>query len=71
MDNWIAVDMDFYDFKYSDLSKPGVLVKLDDDRVLLIGDINGLGGTCDDCPGVGYEEKVVAYCVVWERENAV
>jgi len=38
---------------------PGVVAKDSDGNLFLIGDVNCLGGTCDDCVGL-YRRDVVA-----------
>ena len=43
---------------YSEWLTPGALLRLEDGRALLVGDVNTLGGTCDDCRERGV---VVAY----------
>lgn len=44
-----------------ELARPGIMVRLEDGEELLIGDVNELGGGCDDCTVVPHYVKVVAY----------
>ena len=49
------------------LNKPGTLVEVLDNKELkqhLIGDINTLGGVCDDCMGFSKDAVVVRYKVL-------
>jgi len=43
---------------------PGTLIEMEDGHTLLIGHINELGGTCDDC-NFGGDRIVKRYKVVW------
>jgi len=50
-----------------ELNKPGTLIEILDDKALkqyLIGDINILGGVCDDCMGFSKEAIVVRYKIL-------
>lgn len=51
---WIEINMDWNDFRSHELCTPGVLIECtwpgQGGERLLIGDINSMGGTCDDCP---------------------
>ena len=50
-----------------ELNKPGTLIEVLDNNILkqyLIGDINSLGGVCDDCMGFGKDAVVVRYKVL-------
>lgn len=52
------------------LNKAGVLMELEENGTLsqmLIGEINELGGGCDDCRSIGDETIVKRYKVIWER----
>ncbi len=54
------------------LNIPGTLVEIQDGKVLkqfLIGDINTIGGVCDDCMGFGKDAVVVKYKVLHERTD--
>jgi len=46
------------------LAKPGVVIEVDGSEYL-IGDINTLGGVCDDCADVRSHEIVTRYKVVY------
>lgn len=49
------------------LNKPGTLIEILDNKVLkqlLIGDINNLGGVCDDCMGFSRDAVVVRYKIM-------
>lgn len=49
-----------------ELNKPGTLIEILDNKILkqlLIGDINSLGGVCDDCMGFSKDAVVVRYKV--------
>jgi hypothetical protein len=53
------------------LNKAGVLMELEENGKLsqmLIGEINELGGSCDDCCGIQGDTVVKRYKVIWERE---
>ncbi len=53
--SWIEVNKTWRDFSYPDrhpLCDVGVLVETDDGRQILFGDLNVLGGECDDCRGI-------------------
>lgn len=47
--DWIPVNTTFKQFKKSGMLKVGVVLDFGDEK-LLVGDINVLGGLCDDCP---------------------
>lgn len=40
-------------------TKVGDVIETKNGKRLLIGDINNLGGVCDDCTAVAYGEKVL------------
>lgn len=42
----------------------GVVVEIDGDEHL-IGDVNELGGSCDCCKAIRYDDAVDAYTIVW------
>jgi hypothetical protein len=76
MSDWIEINIPYqaYDgdsFKKRDLNKPGVLIRLADEREFLIGHINEWRGVCDDCTEFEADEIVKAYKIVWspEKEN--
>lgn len=50
-----------------ELNKPGTFIEISDNKIvkqLLIGDINTLGGVCDDCMGFSKDTIVVRYKVL-------
>ena len=51
------------------LSKAGVLIEMINGKRLLIGHINDMGGTCDDCTEIKERDIVARYCVVWSGET--
>ena len=53
-------------FVDSGLNKPGTLIELDDGTQYLIGDINTVGGVCDDCIAVEPETIIKRYAIVYE-----
>ena len=54
-------------FVKRDLNKPGTLIQLENNKILLIGDINKVSGTCDDC---SYLDKdiIKRYKVIYTSE---
>jgi hypothetical protein len=67
MEDWNDFSGTWRDFRDSDHCEPGVLVEVDG-SVHLIGDINRLGGVCDDCMAFDYEAKVTRYRRVVEKD---
>lgn len=75
---WIPINLPFkagYDhvndqavekdsFTKRGLNKPGTLIEMEDGTRYLIGDINPLGGECDDCP-IDKRTIIKRYKVVW------
>lgn len=60
--DWIAFGKRWYpEFKDSGACAPGVQIELADGRRFLIGDVNPLGGVCDDCPGFDSRSIIVRY----------
>lgn len=51
-------------FRHRDLSNPGTMIRTEDGSEYLIGDINELGGGCDDCPIVSPYDVIIAYRVM-------
>ena len=49
--------------------RAGMLLELADGHQYLVGDINTLGGVCDDCRMVTPEDVIHRYAVVWEPET--
>lgn len=69
--SWVEYNKTFRELREEGLAIPGTLIKAErhsaweeSDRVieiLLLGDLNCLGGVCDDCQGVYYEDKILSY----------
>ena len=72
MTDWIPYNKPWLEFKREGLSKVGILLEVLDTEgqkeTLLIGDINDLGGLCNDC-SVRDEMPILRYRVVWERKS--
>lgn len=62
---WIAFGRSYREFEDAGLAKPGTLVEVFDEHVL-IGHINPLRGVCDDCVEFSRDDIVTRYRVVWE-----
>jgi hypothetical protein len=58
-------------FSRSDLCRPGVEIEVrrrnGDVKRMLIGDINRIGGVCDDCRDIENDDVVLKCRVVWEK----
>jgi hypothetical protein len=66
----IAFGNTFRDFEHQNLNKPGTLIWINDfSEPYLIGNINPLGGVCNDCCDVRYGDVVDFYKVVWTPET--
>jgi hypothetical protein len=50
-------------FKGAGLALPGTQIEIEGGKRLLIGDINPLGGICDDCAGIDDDTIIVRYRV--------
>ena len=46
------------------LNKPGTLIKMKGKKIYLIGDVNPLGGVCDDCMNFDRKDIVKEYMVM-------
>ncbi len=53
----------------NNLNKAGTLIKLEDNRVFLIGHINRNCGVCDDCVGFSGNAVIKEYSVIYEKSN--
>lgn len=69
---WIPLNLPYNSYNDSinsftglGLNKPGVQIRLTNGKEYLIGDINTLAGTCDDCPQFDSNEIISAYRVVF------
>ena len=51
--------------------RPGMLLELESGDRYLVGDINPLGGGCDDCPLVSRNDIIHRYAVVWIKASIV
>ena len=64
-------DMTLRDFQSAGLAVPGMLVEFYDERgsgTALIGHMNDMLGTCDDCPE-NRRARVVRYRRIWSPED--
>lgn len=73
MSDWIEVNMPWRSFeddslRGNGLNNAGTLIRMADGKEFLIGDINELGGVCDDCMGFDRKSIVAAYKIVWQPE---
>lgn len=51
------------------LNKPGTLIERkdgDDISYMVIGHINAIGGSCDDCRGISDDTMILRYKVLWD-----
>lgn len=46
---WAPVNITFKEFKKRGLLKAGIVIDFGDEKAL-VGNINDMGGTCNDCP---------------------
>ena len=53
------------------LNKAGTVVFMEDGEIYLIGNINRLAGTCDDCMAFEKETKVLGYMMLFKREEVM
>ena len=74
MSDWTQTSMTWREFANKGLNIPGTLVEVKfKDRVgnkqkeqFLIGDINTIGGVCDDCVAFSHDATVTKYKVLAE-----
>ena len=71
-DKWIEVNIPFWSsegesFTGKKLNQPGTLIEIESGEQFLIGDINDLGGECDDCMAFPNKTIIKRYKVVWEE----
>ena len=59
----------FSQFRRDKLARPGTVIVLANGEQYLIGDINMLGGVCDDCPAFSMAAIVETYTRVWQKEK--
>lgn len=71
---WTEYGRSFDDFQNDGLNQPGTLIQLATGEERLIGDINPLGGVCDDCQDHALDYRgsaiVAAYAIVYTRSAA-
>ena len=56
-------------FRGSGLNRPGTLIECKDGDEIsykVIGHINALGGSCDDCRGISDDTVILRYKVLWD-----
>lgn len=67
---WIDFGLAFSELedelKRKNLSLPGLMIESEDGDQFLVGHINELGGTCDDCRAISFETIIKRYCVIWQ-----
>lgn len=66
---WIPFVGSWNSFVTRDLAIPGTAIKLNSGEVLLIGDINSIGGCCECCAGVETAQVIEGYAVVWNGDT--
>lgn len=66
---WRAFGGTFRDFVGAGLCVPGVQIRAGGGGTHLVGDINEVGGVCDDCKGVRPGDVVEAYRVLLGEED--
>ena len=73
MSEWIEYNKTWKEFKDDGLAIPGTIIRVcnfyyykfeDIERTYLIGDINILGGICDDCVDVQNNYEVTKYRII-------
>jgi hypothetical protein len=58
---WITYGKNFRDFKNEKLNEPGVQVETESGNTYLLGEVNMMGGCCDDCPDLCSNDIIVRY----------
>jgi hypothetical protein len=53
------------------LAKVGTIVFMEDGENYLIGNINKMGGVCDDCMAFEKETRVLGYMILFKREEVI
>jgi hypothetical protein len=56
-----------------DLNRAGTVIEFEDEGKLcqmMIGTINELGGSCDDCRGISNETIILRYKVLWNGQDS-
>lgn len=54
---------------YPDLAKPGTIIELESGKRMIIGDINVLGGVCNDCVGIDDKDLIVRYAIIYNGDE--
>lgn len=70
--SWIDFGGTFNEFKRRELVTPGLVLVVAEhgsERQYLVGDINELGGVCDDCTAFAGSAMVLRYCRVFLPSN--
>jgi len=66
---WVCVDTPYVELAARGFVRPGVLLEMQSGRRLLVGDINELGGVCDDCTDVAVDGVVSRYAVIYTHQE--
>ncbi len=72
---WMEYGKTWEEFRNEKLANSGVLIRFKYENVetdeignMLIGEINEMGGTCNDCRGIWPRDVVLAYAIVYTPE---
>lgn len=73
---WVEVNETWDDFRFTKrrgphpLCRGGVMLELKEQELIIIGDVNALGGVCDDCtsPRLRDETVVLRAAVLYNKE---
>lgn len=72
MAEWVPISMTWREFQYTKECAVGTLIQVKlaskEKREYLIGDINVLGGVCDDCMEFDKNSKVLKYKVLFKKD---
>ena len=71
---WIDVNIPFWcrkgeNFTDRGLNQSGTLIEIESGEQFLIGDINDVGGICNDCRAFPDRAVVKRYKIVWKRKE--
>ena len=58
---WIEFNDTWWEFRHHGLAQPGVRIECSNGSEILIGDINTLGGVCDDCLAFDGDNVITKY----------
>lgn len=68
--SWIDFGREFAELedelKEKNLSLPGLMIESEHGHQFLVGHINELGGTCDDCRAISFGTIIKRYRVIWQ-----